>query len=226
LHEIGNLLLGEEVSAIVAQNRPMEYVVSDAAERNKEPILQVLAPVLSQTRRLLEIGSGTGVHALHFSARLPHLTWQPSDTGDYLPALRERLKREGGRGQCSDANLLPVLELDVRNHPWPVEGVDAVYSANTLHIMSWDSVHDLFNGVGSSLAPAGLLCVYGPFRYGDRYTSESNAKFDAFLQNRDPESGLRDAHEVDRLAREQGLGLLADHSMPANNQLRIWKRTA
>ena len=82
----------------------MEYVVSDAAERNKEPILQLLGPVLSQTRRLLEIGSGTGVHALYFSARLPQLTWQPTDTGEYLPALRERLKREGG------ANLLPVVE--------------------------------------------------------------------------------------------------------------------
>jgi len=208
------------VSAIVAQNPRMEYVVSDAAERNKEPILQLLAPVLSQTRRLLEIGSGTGVHALYFSARLPQLTWQPTDTGEYLPALRERLKREGG------ANLLPVVELDVRNHPWAVEEVDAIYSANTLHIMSWSAVHDFFKGVGNTLSKPGLLCVYGAFRYGDRYTSESNAKFDAFLRNRDPQSGLRDAHEVDRLAREQGLALLADHPMPANNQLRIWNRTA
>ena len=208
------------MNAIVAQNPRMEYVVSDAAERNKEPILQLLAPVLSQTRRLLEIGSGTGVHALYFSARLPQLTWQPTDTGEYLPTLRERLKREGG------ANLLPVVELDVRNHPWAVEQVDAIYSANTLHIMSWSSVHDFFKGVGSVLIRSGLLCVYGAFRYGDRYTSESNAKFDAFLRNRDPESGLRDAHEVDRLAREQGLALLADHPMPANNQLRIWNRTA
>ena len=173
----------------------MEYVVSDAAERNKEPILQVIAPVLSQTRRVLEIGSGTGTHALLFSSRMPHLTWQPTDTGEYLPVLRERLKRDGG------ANLLPVIELDVRNHPWQVESVDAIYSANTLHIMSWSCVQDFFRGVGNALSADGLLCVYGPFRYGDRYTSDSNAKFDQFLQNRDPESGLRDAHEVDRLAR-------------------------
>jgi cyclopropane fatty-acyl-phospholipid synthase-like methyltransferase len=212
--------LGEEVGAIVAQNALMEYVVSDAAERNKEPILQIIAPILSQTRRVLEIGSGTGTHALHFSAHLPHLIWQPSDTGEYLPMLRERLEREGG------ANLLPAIELDVRNHPWPVEEVDAIYSANTLHIMSWTSVHDFLKGVGNSLREQGLLCVYGPFRYGDRYTSDSNAKFDRFLQNRDPDSGLRDAHEVDRLAREQGLALLADHAMPANNQLRIWQRRA
>jgi len=196
----------------------MEYVVSDASERNKEPILQVVAPVLSQTQRVLEIGSGTGTHALLFSARLPHLSWQPSDIGEYLPALRERLRREGG------ANLLPVVELDVRRHPWPVQEVDAIYSANTLHIMSWSSVHDFFKGVGQALARAGLLCVYGPFRYGERYTSDSNAKFDEFLKSRDPDSGLRDAHEVDRLAREQGLDLIADHPMPANNQLRIWQR--
>jgi cyclopropane fatty-acyl-phospholipid synthase-like methyltransferase len=210
--------LREELDAIVAQNRHMEYVVSDAAERNKEPILQVVAPVLSQTHRVLEIGSGTGAHALLFSARLPHLSWQPSDTGDYLPALRERLRREGG------ANLLLVVELDVRRHPWPVSEVDAIYSANTLHIMSWSSVHDFFKGVGHALTRPGLLCIYGPFRYGARYTSDSNAKFDEFLQHRDPDSGLRDAYEVDRLAREQGLELMADHAMPANNQLRVWRR--
>jgi cyclopropane fatty-acyl-phospholipid synthase-like methyltransferase len=196
----------------------MEYVVSDAAERNKEPILQVIAPVLSQTRRVLEIGSGTGTHALFFSSRMPHLTWQPTDTGEYLPALRERLQREGGK------NLLPVMELDVRN--WAADEVDAIYSANTLHIMSWDCVQHFFLGAGNSLGKDGQLCVYGPFRYGDRYTSDSNAKFDQFLQNRDPDSGVRDAHELDRLAREQGLELTADHAMPANNQLRVWKRTA
>jgi cyclopropane fatty-acyl-phospholipid synthase-like methyltransferase len=219
LHEIRNLLSREELGAIVAQNVAMEYVVSDAAERNKEPILQIIAPVLSQTRRVLEIGSGTGTHALHFSAHLPHLIWQPSDTGEYLPMLRERLKREGG------ANLLPAIELDVRN-PWPLKEVDAIYSANTFHIMSWSSVEDFFAGVGTTLSKNGLLCVYGPFRYGDRYTSDSNAKFDQFLQNRDPDSGLRDAYEVDKLARERNLELLVDHAMPANNQLRIWQRRA
>ena len=208
----------EELAAIVAHNRPMEYVVSEAAERNREPILAVLAPVLSQTQRVLEIGSGTGTHALLFCARLPHLSWQPTDTGEYLPALRERLKREG------TPNLLPVVELDVRRHPWPVGKVDAIYSANTLHIMSWSSVHDFFKGVGQTLTAPGLLCVYGAFRYGERYTSDSNAKFDAFLKQRDPDSGLRDAYEVDRLAQEQGLELMADHAMPANNQLRIWQR--
>jgi SAM-dependent methyltransferase len=196
----------------------MEYSVSDAAERNKAPILQVIAAEFAQTRRVLEIGSGTGQHALHFSAHLPHLTWEPSDTGDYLPSLRERLRQEGG------PNLRPVIELDVRTQPWPVEGVDGVFSANTLHIMSWRSVQFFFRGVGSVLDQPGVLCVYGPFRYGDRYTSESNAQFDQFLQRRDPDSGIRDAHELDGLAHQQGLELAADHPMPANNQLRVWKR--
>ena len=163
------------MGAIVAQNAAMEYVVSDAAERNKEPILQILAPVLSQTRRVLEIGSGTGTHALYFSARLPHLTWQPTDTGEYLPMLRERVKREGG------ANLLPAIELDVRN--WAGEEVDAIYSANTFHIMSWSSVHDFFAGVGTTLSANGLLCVYGPFRYGDRYTSDRSEEHTSELQS-------------------------------------------
>jgi SAM-dependent methyltransferase len=198
----------------------MEYSVSEAAERNKAPILQVIAAEFAQTRRVLEIGSGTGQHALHFAAHLSHLTWQPSDTGDYLPALRERLLQEGG------ANLRPVVELDVRHQPWPVDIVDGIFSANTLHIMSWSSVQDFFRGVGRVLGQPGVLCVYGPFRYGDRYTSDSNAQFDGFLRKRDPDSGIRDAHELDGLARQQGLELVADHSMPANNQLRVWKRAA
>jgi cyclopropane fatty-acyl-phospholipid synthase-like methyltransferase len=198
----------------------MEYSVSEAAERNKAPILHIIAAEFAQTRHVLEIGSGTGQHALHFAAHLPHLSWQPSDTGDYLPALRERLLKEGG------ANLHEVIGLDVRTQPWPVAGVDGIFSANTLHIMSWSSVQDFFRGVGCVLGHPGVLCIYGPFRYGDRYTSESNAQFDEFLQRRDPDSGIRDAHELDGLARQQGLELTADHPMPANNQLRVWKRNA
>ncbi len=153
---------------------PWNILFSDAAERNKAPILQVIAAEFARNRRVLEIGSGTGQHALHFSAHLGHLSWQPSDTGDYLPALRERLRQEGG------PNLLPVIEIDVRIQPWPAREVDGIFSANTLHIMSWSSVEDFFRGVGSVLGRPGVLCVYGPFRYGERYTSESNAKFNEF----------------------------------------------
>jgi SAM-dependent methyltransferase len=196
----------------------MDYSVSEAADRNKEPILQILSKELAQAHRVLEIGSGTGQHALHFAAHLPHLSWQPSDTGEYLPALRQRLREHGG------SNLRPVIELDVRIHPWPVEEVDAIFSANTLHIMSWSSVEDFFRGIGRVLGKAGVVCVYGPFRYAGRYTSESNARFDEYLHRRDPESGIRDARAVNELARLQGLVPRADHAMPANNQLLIWKR--
>ena len=198
----------------------MEYSVSDAAERNKAPILAIIAAEFARTQRVLEIGSGTGQHALHFAAHLPHISWQPSDTGDYLPTLRERL-RSGGT-----ANLREVIELDVRSQPWPIDVVDGIFSANTLHIMSWNAVQDFFRGVGHVLGKPGVLCIYGPFRYGERYTSDSNAKFDEFLRRRDPDSGIRDAHELDGLARRQGLEPAVDYAMPANNQLLVWRRNA
>jgi SAM-dependent methyltransferase len=204
----------------------MQFSSSEAADRNKGPILEIIAKEFAHTRRVLEIGSGTGQHALYFAARLPHISWQPSDTGEYLPELRERIRCEGG------TNLREVIELDVRANPWPIEAmggpldgpIDGVFSANTLHIMSWSSVQDFFRGVGRVLGTAGVLCIYGPFRYGGRYTSESNAVFDDYLRNRDPFSGIRDFEALDELARATGLALAADHAMPANNQLLIWKR--
>ena len=196
----------------------MSYSVSEACERNKGPILAILASTFANTRKVLEIGSGTGQHAVHFAAHLRHLLWQPSDTGAYLTDLRERIAVEG------TPNLLPALELDVRDQPWQVESVDAIFTANTLHIMGWAAVRDLFRGVGA-LAPT-LLCIYGPFRYGGKYTSASNADFDRYLRTRDPESGIRNFEDVNTLSSEQGLHLLADHAMPANNQLLIWQKRA
>jgi SAM-dependent methyltransferase len=199
--------------------------LSEACERNKRPILEVLREALAAGRRVVEIGSGTGQHALHFSAHLPHLSWQPTDTAEYLPILRRRLQLE------RPSNLLDAVELDVRNQPWPVGRADAIFTANTLHIMDWGAVQDLFRGIGTVLGdPAsrdaghlGVLCIYGPFRYGGRYTSESNLAFDRFLQTRDPRSGIRDFDAVDALAQSQGLHLQADHAMPANNQLLVWQ---
>jgi SAM-dependent methyltransferase len=196
----------------------VSYSVSEACERNKGPILAILASAFANARKVLEIGSGTGQHAVHFAAHLPHLLWQPSDTGAYLAGLRERIAGEG------TPNLLPALELDVRDQPWQVESVDAIFTANTLHIMGWAAVQDLFRGVGA-VAPA-LLCIYGPFRYGGKYTSASNADFDRYLRTRDPESGIRNFEDVNTLSSEQGLHLLADQAMPANNQLIIWQNPA
>jgi SAM-dependent methyltransferase len=194
------------------------FSVSEAAERNKGPILEVLRRAFANTHRVLEIGSGTGQHAIFFATHLPHLIWEPSDTGEYLATLCERLDLE------SLANLHPPIELDVRNHPWPVAASDGIFTANTLHIMSWSSVRDFFRGVGDALSVPGVLCVYGPFRYGGQFTSESNAAFHDYLRARDPASGIRDFEAVDELAREQGLQLTADHAMPANNQLLVWTR--
>lgn len=198
--------------------------LSEACERNKGPILEILRQALAASRRVLEIGSGTGQHAVHLATHLPHLIWQPSDRGEYLPMLRRRLELE------RPANLLEPLDLDVCAAPWPVEPVDAVFTANTLHIMDWAAVQELFRGIGTVLgglpgrdpASPAVLCVYGPFRYGGRYTSPSNAAFDRFLQEREPRSGIREFEAVDALARSQGLHLQADHAMPANNQLLVW----
>ena len=193
---------------------------SEACERNKEPILAVLRGALASARTVLEVGSGTGQHAVYFAAHLPQLSWQPSEVPELLAPLAERIRLEGG------ANLRAPLALDVRETPWGCAPVDAVFSANTLHIMSWQSVAQFFRGVGGVLTGAGVLCVYGPFNYGGQYTSASNAEFDAWLRTRDPLSGLRDFAAVDALARAQGLELTADHAMPANNRTLLWRRTA
>ena len=193
--------------------------LSEACERNKGPILEVLQGAFATVGKVLEIGSGTGQHALWFGEHLPHLTWQPSDFGDYLPALRERV------AAAALPNVLPPLELDVRRQPWPIERVDGIFTANTLHIMSWPAVGDLFSGVGAVLAPGGVLCIYGPFAYAGRHTSPSNAEFDRFLRARDPDSAIRDAAQVAALAQAQGLALADDRAMPANNRTLVFTRT-
>jgi hypothetical protein len=167
---------------------------------------------------VLEIGAGTGQHAVHFARHLPWLTWQPTDRGEHLAGLAARVAVEG------PSNLAPPVELDVLVAPWPVFEADAAFSANTLHIMSWRAVEALFAGLGSLLPAGGVLVVYGPFHYGGRATSDSNAAFDAMLRERDPESGVRDFEAVDALARTAGLELLSDHAMPANNRLLVWRR--
>jgi SAM-dependent methyltransferase len=190
--------------------------VSDACERNKEPILSVLRTCFADSAFVLEIGSGTGQHAVYFAHHLPHLAWQPTEQLNYLPDLAARVRLEGG------ANLRPPTVLDVRQAVWPARSVDAVFTANTLHIMSWPVVVALYRGVAEVLAPGGVLCVYGPFRYGGEYTSESNREFDRMLKERDPLSGIRDIEAVRELAGPYGLSLIADHDLPANNRLLVF----
>lgn len=195
---------------------PLPY--SEACERNRHPILEVLRVAFADRRRVLEMGAGTGQHAVHFARHLPWLAWQPTDRREHLAGLAARVAAEG------PPNLAPPVELDVLAVPWPVLEADAAFTANTLHIMSWRAVEALFAGLEPRLPAGAVLAVYGPFHYGGRPTSDSNAAFDAMLRERDPASGVRDFEAVDALARAAGLALQGDHAMPANNRLLVWRR--
>lgn len=191
-----------------------------SCDRNRDPILQVLQRQFAGRRRVLEIGSGTGQHAVYFAAALPQLTWQCSERAEHLPGIAQWLEA------AALPNTPPALALDVREGPWPRDGYDAVFTANTLHIMGWDAVQAFFAGVGPLLANSadGVLAVYGPFNDGGAFTSDSNRAFDAWLKARDPASGIRDAEAVDALAQAQGLVLQEDVAMPANNRCLVWRR--
>lgn len=191
---------------------------SRACENNKEPILAVLRAVFRDRRRVLEIGSGTGQHACHFAAGLPWLQWQPTELPVHLPVLHPRCALYPGD------NLLPERALDVRQASWPVAVPDAVFTANTLHIMSFGAVERLFAGLARHAGADVVLAIYGPFNYGGTYTSDSNARFDQWLARQDPDSAIRDFEDVNRLADGAGFGLQADHAMPANNRLLVWRR--
>lgn len=191
---------------------------SQACENNKTPILNVLRQVLTESADVLEIGSGTGQHAVYFGAQLPHLNWQPSDQDQYLDGCRQWV-REAGL-----ANVHEPVELDVLHTPWPVSHCEAAFAANTAHIMHWPAVEAMFAGVSNILARDGRFCLYGPFKYGGQHTSESNARFDRDLQQRDAAMGIRDRDDLCRLAQENQLELEADHPMPANNRTLVWRR--
>ena len=193
---------------------------AESCVQNRDPILAVLAEVFADRRRVLEIGSGTGQHAVYFAAALPHLVWQTADVPQHHAGIRAWLI------DAALPNVLPPLALDVCHTGWRSGRYDAVFSANTLHIMSWPEVECFFAGVGEVLEPGGVLTVYGPFNYNGAFTSESNARFDAWLKARDPASGVRDFEAVDALARAQGLRLQRDIAMPANNRTLVWRRMA
>jgi SAM-dependent methyltransferase len=188
-----------------------------ACDRNREPILAVLREHFADRRRVLEIGSGTGQHAVHFAGALPHLTWQASDRAANLPGIRAWLD------DARLSNTPPPIELDV-NGAWPAKGYDAVFSANTLHIMSWEDVARLFASLPDVTGNDAILAIYGPFNYGGRFTSDSNAAFDARLKAENPRQGIRDFEAVDALARAAGFTLIDDRAMPANNRALVWRR--
>ena len=189
---------------------------SESCDQNRDPILAVIQPLFSACRELLEIGSGTGQHAVFFAQQMPHLIWHTSD------------RRENHAGIClwlHEAGLpntrLP-LALDVSHDHWPQRQFDAVFSANSVHIMCWRDVEAMFAGVGQVLEEGGVFALYGPFNYNGEFTSESNARFDLWLKERDPLSGVRDFEALDQLARQAGMRLLNDDEMPANNRILSW----
>lgn len=192
---------------------------SPACERNREPILTVLRSHFADRRQVLEVGSGTGQHAVHFAAALPHLRWQTSDRPEYHQGIRQWLD------EAALPNALPPLMLDV-NGPWPAQKFDAVFTANTLHIMSWAEVQRFFAALPVLLTADAVLIVYGPFNYGGAFSSDSNAAFDADLKSRAPHMGIRDFEAVDALARAAGFHLLSDCALPANNRCLVWQREA
>jgi cyclopropane fatty-acyl-phospholipid synthase-like methyltransferase len=188
-----------------------------SCERNRDPILEVLRAHFAGCRQVLEIGSGTGQHAIHFASAMPDLQWQCTDRSEYLPGIRLWLD------EAQLPNTPAPLVLDV-NGPWPPRRYDAVFSANTLHIMSWDEVELLFSRLPEVTTDDATLAIYGPFNYDGHYTSQSNAAFDDWLQERGSHMRIRDAEAVDALAEIAGFELIDDVAMPANNRLRIWRR--
>jgi SAM-dependent methyltransferase len=190
---------------------------SAACERNREPILAVLREWFADRHDVLEIGSGTGQHAVHFARGLPHVKWQTSDVPANIPGIRAWLDEAGL------PNTPSPIHLDV-NDSWPNRTFDAVFSANTLHIMSWEEVERFFDRLQHTLAPAGTVAIYGPFNYAGRFTSDSNAAFDAELRQRAEHMGIRDFEAVNALAIDSELRLVADVTMPANNRLLVWRR--
>jgi len=189
-----------------------------ATERNREPILAVLREHFAGRTRVLEIGSGTGQHAVYFAAAMPWLHWQTSDLRENHAGIRAWLQ------SASLDNVSPPLELDVSApQSWPAQKFDAVFSANTLHIMSWTDVQALFANLPRVLAESATVVIYGPFNIGGRFTSDSNAAFDAQLRAGAAHRGIRDLEAVDALAIAAGLQRVANLAMPANNRCVVWR---
>jgi len=190
---------------------------AESCEQNKDVIIDVIRPLLADVGVVLEIGSGTGQHAVFFAEQMPHLVWHTSDRDDNHAGIRQWVDASGL------ANVRQALNLDVDQVDWPVLDCDVVFSANAVHIMGWSSVVNLFSGVGRLLSAGGLLILYGPFNYQGEYTSESNRSFDVWLKQRDSVSGIRDFEALDQLANEQGMSLCGDYEMPANNRVLCWE---
>lgn len=191
---------------------------SPSCEQNKEVILKVLKEILPASGTVLEIGSGTGQHAVYFAAQFPHLTWQPTDLSSNFPSIRAWAREKSLKNLCRPLELDLLADLKT----WPVPAAQVIVCINTLHIVAWRGVVNLFAGAGRVLTPGGLLYVYGAYRYATRPLEPSNESFDQLLRARDPEAGIRDFEAVNELAQQQGMTLLCDRPMPGNNRSIGW----
>jgi hypothetical protein len=192
---------------------------SQACENNKVPILERLREVFDAPGVVLEVGTGTGQHAVHFAQAMPHLQWQPTDHPDAAHMSRPRLD------QVALSNILPIIELDVDTTPWPIESFTWAFSANTAHIMAWSEVEQMFRNIGERLTTGGAFCLYGPFNNQGQFSSESNRQFDQHLRTRALHMGIRDLEDLYTLAKAVGLILAEDFNMPANNRLLVFRLT-
>ena len=192
--------------------------LSTAADRTRQPILEQLIKLFPAHGAVLEIGSGTGQHAVFFTQSMVNLLWQPSDREENLAGLEARLKHEGNN------NILPPVKLDVMQETWPGYSYDAAYSANTAHIMPWEAVELMFAGVAMHLESQARFCLYGPFNINNCFTSRSNAQFDAHLRAEDSKMGIRDMALIESLANLHHMALEKKITMPANNFILVFKK--
>lgn len=191
---------------------------SQAAENNKTPIAQIMGKHVMEGASVLEIGSGAGQHALHMSRALPTITWRPSERKEIIPILTTNLALHGS------GNIQTPITLDLQDFVWDGSSVDVVYAANVMHIVSEGLGARLVQIAADALKPLGLLMLYGPYKYDGQFTTESNARFDQWLKDRDPLSGVRDFEAVAAIAYRNGLTLTEDYDMPANNQMLVFQR--
>ena len=221
--------VSQKVVAYMTSNHDLEQQLPSAPAclRNRDPILQVIKPILANASNVLEIGSGTGEHAIYFAEHLPHLVWHPSD----LRCNHDIINAWITRSQLP--NVMPPIELDAAVPGWLLSPeaerkIDAIFTANTFHIIAWELCLALLKHTAEVFkkndeGKAGDLLIYGPFNFGGQYSSESNEKFDQWLKNRDPQSAIRNFETVAEEAAAVGFSLVADHEMPANNRLLHFK---
>jgi hypothetical protein len=192
---------------------------SESCEENKSVILEQLHSLFIDRQRIIEIGSGTGQHAVHFARHIPHLSWQTSELAPNLHGIA------AWQSEAALANLPPPIALDVVA-PWPAIGkYDGAFTANTLHIMPWSAVIALFSALPRHLHADAIFVIYGPFHYHGVATSESNLRFDQWLKTRDAQSGVRDIADLQPLAEQNQFELVQDIAMPVNNRLLVWRYT-